>query len=138
MLNIAAYGFQRCASCRDEAKGLGPEHFLPQLFLEFGMLFLDQTAAGGFIRVDKMRQFAFQFGPEQNMYVIDIMIPFFDLDLVFNSNLFEYFAKTSGNRIIDDTPSVLDHKDQVKMKSEYRMMIAVSFHFPVRLSIYAY
>ena len=102
------------------------------------MLFLDQTAAGGFVRVDKMRQFAFWFGPEQNMYVIDILIPFFDLDLVFSSNLFEYFAKTSGNCIIDDTPSVLDHKDQVKMKSEYRMMIAVSFHFLVRFSIYAY
>ena len=102
------------------------------------MLFLDQTAAGGFVRVDKMRQFAFRFGPEQNMHMIDIMIPFFDLDLVFSSNLFEYFAKTSGNRIIDDMPSVLGHKDQVKMKNEYRMMIAVSFHFPVRLSIYAY
>ena len=85
-----------------------------------------------------MRQFAFRFGPEQNMYVIDILIPFFDFDLVFSSNLFEYFVKTSGNRIIDDMPSVLDHKDQVKMKSEYRMMIAVSFHFLVRFSIYAY
>ena len=59
------------------------------------------------------------------MYVIDIMIPFFDLDLVFGSDIFEYFAKTGGNRIIDDMPSVLDHKDQVKMKSEYRMVIAV-------------
>ena len=72
------------------------------------MLLLDQTAAGGFVRVDKMRQFAFRFGPEQNMYVIDIMIPFFDLDLVFGSDIFEYFAKTGGNRIIDDMPSVLD------------------------------
>ncbi len=94
MFDISAYGFQRCASCRDETEGSGPEHFLPQLFANLGKLFLDQTAAGGFVRVDKMRKLTFRLGTEQDVYMIDVMIPLLNRNLIIATDLFKYFPKT--------------------------------------------
>ena len=47
---------------------------------------------------------------------------------IFISNILEYFTKSCGNRIIDDTPSILDHKNQMIMKCEYRMVVVEQFH----------
>ena len=62
------------------------------------------------------------------MNMINVMIPFLNRDFIFISNILEYFTKSCGNRIIDDAPSVLDHKNQMIMKCENRMVVVEQFH----------
>ncbi len=94
MFDISAYGFQQCAACGQKAEESCPKHFFPQLFANLGKLFLDQTAAGGFVRVDETGQFTFRLGTEQDVYMIDVMIPLLNRNLIIAADLFKYFPKT--------------------------------------------
>ena len=60
----------------------------------------------------------------QSIFGFSVEVRIVGFPFIFISNILEYFTKSCGNRIIDDTPSVLDYKNQMIMKCEYRMVVA--------------
>ena len=75
-LDVLADHFDRSSAGTQKAEALTPEHFLPELLPDLRILFFDQTAAGTFIGIDKFTEFRFWMGPEHDMNMIPIMIPF--------------------------------------------------------------
>ena len=62
------------------------------------------------------------------MYVIDIVIPLLNRNLIVPTDAFENLTKTSRDGIVDYSSTVFDYKNQMIVKSKYRVIITVQLH----------
>jgi len=83
------------------------------------MFFLNQTAAGTLIGVDKSADLAFGVGFEKDMNVILIVIPFLKRNLVIRCNILENFSGSGRNRFIQHLSSVFHNQNKVIMEKKY-------------------
>jgi len=83
------------------------------------MFFLNQTAAGTLIGVDKSADLAFGVGFEKDMNVILIMIPFLKRNLVIRSNILENFSGSGRNRFIQHFSPEFHNQNKVIMEKKY-------------------
>lgn len=53
------------------------------------------------------------------MYMIPVMVPFINCNVVSGSNVLKDFRQTYGNRVVYDFPTVFDNKDKMVIQTEY-------------------
>jgi len=123
--NIGFDHFRGCSAGGQQAEALTPECFLPQPAFDFRIFFLNQTAAGTLIGVDKSADPAFGVGFEKDMNVILIVIPFLKRNIIIRCNILENFSGSGRNRFIQHLSSVFHNQNKVIMEKKYRMCIIV-------------
>ena len=74
--------------------------FFPQLFPYLRKLFLKKSTACTLICIYELTYFRIWMCPEKYMYMIFIVIPFLESDIVIWSNILKYFFRPAGNTII--------------------------------------
>ena len=90
-------------------------------------LFLDKPTAGGLVGIDELADFRVWLSTEKDMNMVKVVVPFFHGDIVCRSYFSKYRFESTGDNVIYDFPTVLNAHDQVIVKLEYRVIIAVEF-----------
>ena len=87
--------------------------FFPQLLPYLRKFFLQKSAACTFICVYELAYFRIWVCLEKYMYMVFVVIPFFKSDIVIWSNILKYLFRPTGNIIIENLSTVLDHNHKM-------------------------
>ena len=107
--DVGSYDFRWSISSRQQVKTLTPKILFPQLFPYFRKLLFQQSTACTFISINKLTDLRLRMCLEQNVYMIVVMIPFLQCNMIVWSNIRKYFLCTIRYFIIKYFFSVFYH-----------------------------
>jgi hypothetical protein len=127
-LNISLQNGKRRSTCRHQAKTLAPKIFFPKLLTNLWELLFEQSAAGTFIGIDELADFAFWMSAKQHMRMIQVVIPFLKRDFILWGDIRENFLSTRRNLFVKNPAPIFYDKHEVIMQQKDRMSITIQFH----------
>ena len=111
--NVFPDHFDWCSTGCYQTETLAPESFFPQLLSNLREFFLQESAAGTLVSIDKLAEFTLWLSPEHHVDMITVMIPLIHLNAIPGCDIRKYFLSTVRNRIVKDISSVFYNQNKV-------------------------
>lgn len=87
--------------------------FFPQLLSYLRKFFLQKSAACTFICIYELAYFRIWVCLEKYMYMVFVMIPFFESDIVIWGNILKYLFRPARNILIENLSAILNYKHKM-------------------------
>lgn len=107
------------------SKTLTPEIFFPKLLSYLREFFFQKSAARTFVRVYEFADLRVRMSLEQDMYMVFVVVPLLQCDIVIQRYVLKYLFSPVGNFIIEHLPPIFYNKYKMIVQQKYRMCIVV-------------